>query len=340
MKKFNVSANCIACGMCVIMTDLLEENNHGKVYAIESGYISEEYLFEANKIVEICPVDAISIVEVKSVKGIGEQGLKDLGEILENKLKDIKKVFVTKQDINFNSNNYSIDFGDAKGQYNYIYSNSSQAEAAGIAEFNRIAYSQYRPFILSVFVQYKNDKLKPYYTFDDSSFYAKFNHKYEKILNEIVAEAQSLSSKSISFPDDFTKFDVYPGGLDSSYRENVTYTLRHFEEKSTQSGIIAEFKSGSYSSLDSYKMYVDTDDMEVYCGEDWRGRSKFKVKYCYYSVYNAVKEFISDLKNAMNYVDIDETALYFLSGAIDSYNKEIDKEVEKKIKIFNEVVSK
>lgn len=155
MKKFNVSANCIACGMCVIMTDLLEENNNGKVYAIESGYISEEYLFEANKIVEICPVDAISIVEVKSVKGIGEQGLKDLGEILENKLKDIKKVFVTKQDINFNSNNYSIDFGDAKGQHNYIYSNSSQAEAAGIAEFNRIAYSQYRPFILSVLYNIK-----------------------------------------------------------------------------------------------------------------------------------------------------------------------------------------
>lgn len=340
MKKFNVSDKCNTCGMCTTMTELLKEDAKGKVYAVESGYILEEAINEAKNVIDICPVHAITIVEAGTVNSIGKKGLKELEEVLKTKLQGIKKVKVTKRDIKFDSKQYNIDYADARGQNEYKYSSDSRATRAAIEEFDRIAYSQYRPFILSVFVQYKNDKLKPYYTFDEHSFYAKNNIQYERILKEIAAEAQSLSNGDIALPQDFTEFDVYPGGTDSSYRKDIVYGLQHFDEQSTQSGVMAEFKTGSYSSLDSYKMYIDTDDMEVYEGEDWRGRSKYKTKYCYRSVYSAVREYISDLKSAMNYVGIDENALYFVQEAIESYNKEISKEIERKIKVYKESIAR
>jgi len=340
MKKFGILDKCNGCGICSNMTDLILEDSKGIAYPAKDGFISEGFLEEADKIVAVCPTRAIFIKETGNAKSSGKSGLNELQTVLKNKLIGIQKPNITKQDIKFNANNYNIDYASANGQSDYRYSGESQAERAGLDEFNRIAYSQYRPFILSVFVQYKNDKLKPFYTFDEKGFYVKNNKQYEDILKEILGEAKAISNNKISIPDDFIFFKVLPGGSNKSYRENVTYGISNFELQSTQSGVMAEFKTGSYSSLDSYKMYIDTDDMEMYEGEDWRGRTKYKTKYCYRSVYDAINEFIKDLKSAMNYADIDESAMYFLEGAITSYNNEIDNAIEEKIKIFTEALSK
>lgn len=340
MKTFVISDKCNGCGICSTMTDLILEDPRGIAFPAKDGYISDDYLDEANMVVESCSIQAISIQEVGSAKGYGKAGLEELEKILQNKLFNIPKINITKSDIKFDSNNFNIDYSYPKGEYSYIYSSDKKAENAGLEEFNRVAYSQYRPFILSVFIQYKNDKLKPFYTLDQKGFYMKNNKQYEDILKEIYAEANALSNNKIYLPDDFVNFRVIPGGTDEFKRENIMYGIENFEIQSTRSGVMEEFKTGSYSSLDSYKMYMDTDDMEMYDGDDWRGHPKHKTKYCYFSVNKAVIEYIKDLKSAMNYVDIDGTALHFLEGVISSYNEEIDIAINEKVRIFKEAIAK
>ncbi len=339
MRRFNINEKCNGCGVCITLTNLLIESDSGQVYPSEVGYISDEFLLDAQNIVLVCPVKAISIIETGNIKSTGSEGLKELENLLIDKLKKIEKPSVIKHDIKFDASEYNIDYADERGFQNYNYSSDGQAENAALEEFNRIAYSQFRPFILSVFVQYKNAKLKPYYTFDSNSFYFNHNKKYEKVLNEIVAEAMAISNNTILLQNDFAKFDVHPGGSSKLYSEVVTYKLENFEMQSTQSGVMSEFNSSPYSSLNSYKTYIDTDDMEIYEGEDWRGNSKYKTKYCYRPVCNAVNEYIKDLKNAMNYADIGENAFDFLKDVLNSYEKEIEKEIQLKIDIFSKIIS-
>lgn len=52
-------------------------------------------------------------------------------------------------------------------------------------------------------------------------------------------------------------------------------SLSEFENRSTCSGVWADFKSGSYSSLSSYKTYIDYDDFEQYVGSGLFG-DKYK----------------------------------------------------------------
>jgi ferredoxin len=340
MKIFKVSKTCNACGQCALMTDLLIETADGKAIPSDIGYISDDFLKEAQNIIDICPVGALSIIEVGNVRSSGKRALKELESLLKRRLNEVVVPIVTKGDIGFNANNYFIDFNEPKGDYDYKYSSENKAEKAALDEFNRIAYSQYRAFILSVFVQYKNDKLKQFYTFEanESSFYYKINKKYMDILKEIATEAKALTNGKILLSEEFITFDVYPGNSNKFIRGSIDARLKEFETRSTSSGIMAEFRSNSYSSLDSYSMYIDTDEMEHY-EEGMFGRSKIITKYCYKNLNGAVNEYIKDLKSAMNYVDIDESALYDVNEAIDYYEKEIAIAVEQKIKEFSEAVA-
>ena len=217
----------------------------------------------------------------------------------------------------------------------YEYNSSRAAIKAGLAEFDKVAYSQYRRIILSIFVQYKNDKLKPFYTFDENSFYAKNNQKYKKVLLEVLAEAKEITNDEIKLPTDFAEFNVCPGDDSSALsRKDCVIGLSTFEERSTHSGIMEEYRSGSYSSLDSYEMYLDDDSFEMMDGTDWRGNFKTKEKYCFKGVNEAVNEFVKDLKGAMNFVDIDEDAFSLLEMAMELYEKAIDHAIREKISDF------
>ena len=341
MKKFTISEKCNACGRCVIMTDLLVENGEGKAEPAISGYIADDFLSEAQNIVEFCPVKALSIIEAGNVKSSGREGLKELKIVLQNKLKEVDVPVVMKDDVKFDANNYTIDYAGQKSGYEYKYSSESQAEKAALDEFNRMCYSQYRPFILSVFVKYKNDKLKPFYTFEanENSFYYKTNQKYENVLKEVTAEAKALTDGKIALPQNFNTFEVYPGDSFEFDKERIYARLKNFETRSTSSGIMAEFNSGSYSSIDSYKMYIDTENMEINDGEGLFGKSKYKTKYCYGRIYKAANEYIKDLKSAMNLVNIDEDTLYDVNQAIINYKEELQKVIEKKNKEFSEAIN-
>lgn len=336
MKKFKISDKCNACGLCTAMTDLIVSDEHGFARPAENMFIDGKKAEKIKEIIDICPVRAISEEEVGNTSKQGRDGLTELQKALKNKLEGIDKPKITKDDIKFDAEAYDAEVGDYDNSSRYEYSSDSAAERAALQEFDRGAYSQYRKIILSIFVQYKNDKLKPYYTFDENSFYYKNNQTYVKALKEILTEARNITNNQINLPDSFAEFDVFPGDAsDVLNREESVIGLSTFEEKSTQSGIMEEFHSGSYSSLDSYSMYIDTDDMEAYDGTDWRGNSKYKDKYCFLNVYKAVIEFVKDLKRAMKYVQIDETAMYFLDMSLKLYFEAVDSEIKKKIEMFN-----
>lgn len=61
MKKFAVSNVCNACGLCLIMTDLLVEDDTGHAQSAKKGYIHDEDMNRARTIVSQCPMKAISI---------------------------------------------------------------------------------------------------------------------------------------------------------------------------------------------------------------------------------------------------------------------------------------
>ncbi|WP_414698313.1 ferredoxin [Peptacetobacter sp. AB845] len=336
MKKFEVSTKCNACGLCFTASDFFEEDERGMALAKSEKYIED--IAKAEEIVGICPTNAISIVSSGRAKNDGKEGLNELLSAMTKEL-NFKEYHPTTKEFKFETKEYTVCHAYPRGEYSYSYSSYSRAERAGLEEFDKIAYSQYSKFLIELFVQYKSDKLRKYYTKDENGFYKKFNLKIEKILNEIATEAKYISNNSINLKDSFTEFNVFP---ETEYFpfEDVTYKLAHFEEQSDKSGVMTEFRSNSYTKLSDYASYMDVDDRDEYIGSDWRGNPKEKTMYCYCNVMNAIKEFISDLKSSVNYVDIDEKAEYMVNDVLDMYYSNVKKEVSKKINEFRDAISK
>lgn len=332
MKKFRVSDKCICCGACIVATNLLVENDEGKAKASDKGYISNDFLQKAEDIVNSCPVNAISIIETGISSNTGEEGLIQLSDLLESRLKEIKIVDVSYKDVKFNARNYAISRPYPRGQDHYTYSSSSKAVSAGFDEFKRIAYSQHGRFITDILVQYKIEKIRPYYIFDESSYYYQINKQFEKVLNEFVNEAEALSNGNIVFPNGFREFNVFPKKDD-----NMEFAAS-FEEFQIQSQIMHELQD--FASLDSYKSGIDWDDMEVYAGTSLFGNEKYKDMYCYRDVEQVIEEFITDLKDAMNYLDddIEKKAISTINWCIKQYREKVNKQLIEKVNEYKKYI--
>ena len=330
MKQFKVSDECICCGACLGATDLLVENAEGKAVPANRGYISDDFLPKAQEIVSDCPVGAISIIETGVSAAEGKAGLKKLAASLEGKLSSISIPKIEKKTVEFNANNCHFSYSGPQGEYRAVYSSYNRAQRAGRDEFNRIAYSQMDRLIIDALVQYKVSKLKPYYSFDESSFYTQMNMKFEKILNDFANEAESLSNGKIKFSKDFTTFNAYP-----SEREGAMEFLSQFEGFRIQSAVKEQFENDPYR-LQDYDSYMDVDDEETYVGESWLGNSKYDTKYYYQNVLEAVEEFIRDFKNALNYVDIDEKGVSAVNWCVNLYREEVEKLIKVKVSEFKQ----
>lgn len=360
MLRYAVSDKCNACGICVTLTDLVVENAVGIAEPAKHAYISAEALSKAEQIVAKCPMQALSIVQQNAdgstssyqsgssaacsgnSRGSGscnQVALEALPALLAKRFAAIPLPEISKQDIAFDANNYSLDYPYPQGEYRYDYSSEEKANKAGLAEFNRIAYSQFRKFNLSVFVQYKLDKLKTFYSLDAEGFIPKLNQRYEDLLVEFVNQAQSLSGGQVHFPADFTTFAAFPGGDAGTCKKLYLYALEHYDEQSTCSGIMQEFRSGACSSLADYQCYFDTDDQETYEGEGFFGGSKYKYKYCYCNVRGAVDEYLKDLKYSMNYVDVDKFAWSRIQVIVQAYQQEAQKLCVQKLQLFKEALN-
>ncbi len=301
-------SKCVGCGACLGATDLVEETAEGKAKVKNKVVLKGKQLSKAKEIMADCPAQAISLVKGANVvkADIGSL-IRKLESDLTKELQGIQKI--SQSDVKFDADQYSVDFPEAiYGSYsNYEYSSSTKATKAALALFDRYVYSQYRRFILEVFVKYKLDKLRHYYIQERGGFIYELNKKFEAMLKDFASQVDAVGKSGL--PKNFTKFEILP--------DPFLELLSEFEENSTNSGIMKEFRSGSYSSLSDYDMYIDTDCIEV--GECFFGGAKLKWRH--ESLLEATTEYIKDLKSSMNYVDIDEHAMHLVNHMIEDYQR-------------------
>lgn len=333
MKTFEISEKCVFCGMCTQKTNLLVEDATGKVVPAQKCVITSQFLKEAEDIVKNCPAGAIRIVEKGDVKSFDKNSLANL---LRTKLEKVEKPVLKKDDVKLDVDKYNITYPRMRFASGYEYSSESSAESAALSEFDRNVYSQYTRFITEVLVQYREDKLKKYYTFDKNSFWGQANAKYEKVLLDFVNEVEGSSDSKIKFPADFVKFEAYPGGVPDVEKSNHMWILKHFDEYQIIPRIMREFHDYPHTNKEDYRTYIDTDDMEVYAGKGFFGGDNYKTKYSY-SAYDLPKVYLSDLKSAIRYADIEDRPISEVESAIKSYNEEVKKEIEKKLDVLKKL---
>lgn len=340
MKKINVSEKCNACGTCTAITNLLVSDEKGFARPAGSGIVGENDMAAVQEAIDICPVGALSLKDSGNTTKQGKEGLIELQSVLKNRLQSIPKKKPGKEEYKFDAHNYSMSFGNYRMQSDWEYSSDSAALKAGLQEFNKGAYSQLKKIIIGFAVQYKNDKLKPYYTLDENGYYWKNNQQYRNVLDEIAAEAMALSNGKLNLSKDFTSFNVVTGDgkFGTGMKDATIYGLKHFEETNIVSQMEREFTSGSYHSLNDYAMYIDTDSMEVYVGTSRFGKVKTKEKYYFRNVFEAVKEFAKDVRDYVNYADVTEEAEALIDIALDDYFQAVDNEIDKKIAEFKKAI--
>lgn len=336
MKTFEISDKCNACGLCTQQTDLLVEDKVGKAVPAKKCVITSKNLAEAESVVKMCPVNAIKIVEKGEIKSLDKNSLVNL---LRTKLEKVEKPTVKKDDVKLDAYKYKISHQGFSGEYDYRYSSESSAMSAAISEFNRVIYSQYKRIITEILVQYREDKLKKYYTFDRNSFWGQANAKYENVLLNFANEVEAMSDGKIKLPTDFAKFEAYPGGIPDVEKSNHMWILKHFDEYKIIGSVMADFNSSSYHTKSAYETYIDIDDMEVYAGRGFFGGDNYKTKYAYRSLLDVADEYFKDLCFSINYVDIDDRPLSEVESAIKSYNEEAKKLIDKKVKLLKEFVN-
>lgn len=320
--RFKISEKCNDCGICSMQyPDYFYETDEGKTQANDGVIKADDSV--VTEVGGVCPVHAITAErESKSIKQL-------LTEELE-KLQECRVAYPKKADIPFKKEEYSIPIPVASGENRYEYSSDSSANSAARSEFNNKMYSQIDVLILKVITEYRIKYIKPYYSrsAEDNSVYQACNKRAEKILMNIahMLEEEGLDN---DLPSSFCVVDCFPE------EDTVWKMLNKGELLSDEmvSGIRSEFRSSNYSDLSSYESYWDTDDMERPAGTDFRGRMKYKDKYCYRNMRKAFQELAKDLLDACYYKDdyIVERAIDLVKGLIMEYNKKLERSLQERI---------
>ena len=319
MSNVRVNSNCMMCGGCLSLGyDFLEEQSDGHVKVKDNTYLKPDSA-ELKALMEVCPAQAFEYDKDAVIVSKEEQLMK-----IKQQLKMWKGIpEPTTKDIAFDERKYSMNMPYIRGS-DYSYSSDRAAENAAERAFNNGAYSKMDVFILQVISQYRADKIGPYYTYgsDTNSIYYKENQK----IIQLLKEAEKLSDKNLG--SDFSNFEICPSS-DLAYKMLAKGELVGDE---LVGSVHREFDSGSYSSLSSYSMYYDTDDMEVYEGHGLFG-DKYKDKYSYRDLSEATRELEKDLRSALKYRgdEIERHALDKIKWLVQVYNKEAQQAISAKI---------
>ena len=185
MKKFNIKAGCIACGLCSSMCNLFKSDVVGKAYLEPDHFIDSS--INTKEVIDICPVNVIELIAGNKTNKKGKAGLMELKVLLKRELDSIPLKEPKKSDIPYKNDEYTLSFGYCRSSSSYDYSSYSSAESAGLREFYKV-YDQYEGLYYGVVSQYKNNYLRPYYTFDDNCFYVKNNCQYENVIKGYINE--------------------------------------------------------------------------------------------------------------------------------------------------------
>lgn len=94
----------------------------------------------------------------------------------------------------------------------------------------------------------------------------------------------------------------------------------------------------NFLSYRNYALTCDIDDMERYCGTDWRGNAKTKEKFCYRNVRKAFQELAGDILTNCGYDKMVDRAKEIINTLIDVYNNQIKEVLTPKIEFLEKQI--
>lgn len=332
MKRITIDEKCNNCGICALNNSYIEENEAGDISVVKGKFISDADLEDINKLIRSCPVKALNLVESSICDAKNKRSIPEVINDLQKKCDAFKIPDVKPEQIPFDVDKYGLDFRAwSTKEGRYAYSSESAARSAARQEFNSLCYSEniYKPALRKLFVQYKMDALRPYYTEEKDGIFYTYSKQVEEMLADTYLQIAEISGGGSKVPESWKEFSV------SLSKDNLcVLTLQIFEERSTESGIITEFKdSGEYTSLSWYVDRMDFDYTERYEGSGLFGRDKYKKEWCFHGFMDAAKEYTNDMKTAIGYRKsyIEELAASQINDLLHEFEKEIKKEWNKKI---------
>ncbi len=302
MRNIKINEKCNQCGICVLKCpEFFTENESGDVRVAASSVNVTPALENA---VKSCPVQAIELGAEADSRQAVQGYLRELEKMKEG-------ITVTRNDIAFHEGYAMAVCVPYAGMSDYSYRSSSQAERAGYDAFVSRSYSQIDNLILERITEYRMNEIRPYYTTDGNSVYAKNNQKIVDLLKAI-----SVSVRAGTLPSDFCTVNAQPD------TNNLIWKMLERGEIISNNFISKVKKEFSYSASE-YKVYIDYDDMEDYRGKD---------VYCY-KAGEASNELGKDLGQALKWAksDIEDGALDYVKPLVDTYNKSLKACLEQKI---------
>lgn len=323
MKKILVSNECVACGICVSMSEFLEELPNGKVIPKASGTISDMEAESFAEVISACPVQAISLENSGLIKGNGTEAIADLKKLIKKKLENFKVQAPSRAKYRFKAKDFRAPTIYATGEYRYDYKSDSKAEQAGLKEFDQVMYSQKRAIIQQMLVEYKHSKLKPYNCFENEpgNFYFDIINEIKKELQMLMNEVRDKTNNQTQFPTGFEKVEPK---IDFSDNGSIAvYQLRNLEKVN-----IVDQIANRLEPLYEYKLYVNTHDID-------NGK---RYMSCY-DIREVIEKFGEDI--AYNIEDVcDDLVEMNMENAIRDFNSALQKELDNKVEFLLRALDK
>ena len=336
MKQIKINSNCDGCGICVVkLGKYIEENDEGNAQPITGVFIKSEDIGEIDTMICECPTNSISIVDSGVTGKVGVEGVKEVIFDLKKKCKEFKVDKPNSSDYRFDVRKYHQDIPYSNKMYDYDYSSERSAKSAAEDEFRRLCYSENacRPIVKKIFVEYKVDKLKKFYDYEneEDNYYYKYNEKIRHYLADAYAEICSLVGENV-ISEDWKQFSVYLTDKNCYYIE----FLKDYDENSKDCDIIEKIedfsKDSDFRGIKSYLLDFEYDSTEEIVGTGLFGKTKYKEKWCFYGFREAAREFMEDVYYHMDMDDdIMDRAGDYISSACEEFESVVKEKFNEKI---------
>jgi ferredoxin len=332
VKRVKVNDNCVACGVCFEITDLLVENEEGKAEPNPLVKVDESNIEKVEKAISVCPENCICIEEKRLIDKTGVEGILELKKLVEDIYNSYNGCIPPTEEYKFKKEDYSISFStDVKGTRQYVYRSSEKADSAALNEFNRIMYSQKKALIQGLVVEYAAKKIRPYMIDSDKEggFLYEANKRFNTVLNQIVTEAKELVDDKIDLSEAFGEFEILVEDTSLQEIKDIYHNL---------AGCFDYQIEKELDSLDGYDCYMTNDDKDEYNSKGNWVRSK----YCYtgIGVIEACQSLAKDIVSETYYVvdDRDDGIHYYIKHYLRYCFRDMKDAMRKKfIELLNEL---
>ena len=182
MRSVSVDKDkCVACGACLSCTEYFYDGDDGKACTYKSKLITDDHIALIEELILLCPVNAILLL-----KNSKRTNIDKVFEDLRKDLLDCLVKYRSFSEFKYERDKYKLEHPITPNYYgsDYVYSSHSKAQNAGLEEFDRYVYSQYRKILVELFVQYKMDKIYPFYDLSKNSMIDNLLKKIENIFDQ------------------------------------------------------------------------------------------------------------------------------------------------------------